>query len=99
MIGDFMENTISLLPTEVIEISKLVQRLQALYCLKKVLEINPERVEFFGFTWDDFSELDKDLKEADIACQRWWSEIAEKHNLPQNAKFSVRYADCSLILL
>lgn len=93
-----MKNKIKLTPSEIVEISSLIQKLQALLCVRKVLDIDPDRVEQFEFRWEDFSNLDEEIEIANAECHLWWQKTAEKYDLPVNAKFKISYADLSLTI-
>ena len=95
---DIMENKIKLTPPEIVEISSLIQQLQALLCVRKVLDVSTDRVEQFGFRHEDFSNLDEEIEIANTECHVWWKKTAEKYGFPINAKFTIRYADLSLTI-
>lgn len=95
---DIMKNIIKLTPPEILEISSLIQRLQALLCVRKILDISPDRIDLFGLKWEDFSNLDEEIEIANSKCHLWWQEIAEKYDIPLNTKFTISYADLSLTI-
>lgn len=88
-----MEKTIKILRSEISELVIKVQRFYALETVKKILEVNPERIEEFGLKKENFSNLDNELREADKECRNWWINISHKYNLPESATFRVQYQE------
>lgn len=94
-----MKTNVKLLMSEVKEIAALVQNVQALYCLHQILTINPERVTEFGFSWDDFSNVENDIRSADNNCRNWWISISKKYALPLDSKFSINFENQMLSIV
>lgn len=88
-----MEKTVKILRSEISELVIKVQRFYALETVKKILEVNPERIEEFGLKKEDFSNLDNEIREADNECRNWWKDISYKYNLPESNTFRVRYQE------
>lgn len=88
-----MEKTVKILRSEISELVIKVQRFYALETVKKILEVNPERIEEFGLKKEDFSNLDNEIIEADNECRNWWKDISYKYNLPESNTFRVRYQE------